>query len=257
LKNALKFTPQGSVRLSVGLAPGFTPAAEEGQAGMKVTLLFAVEDTGIGIPADKQNAIFEGFTLAEDLMTKKYGGTGLGLAICKQLVEKMGGHIWVKSAPGQGSIFYFTVPLGAFGQDEACLLQGQAGPGAAVLYADSDQAHLAYTAWMLQNNGLSVVAVDSVRAAEAKLASGTFQALLLSVEMEPGAALDLVRRLRAGQVSEAARDLPILAISPPLTHEGELRHYQQSGVTEVLPQPFEHQALAMAIKRLATSSSQS
>jgi PAS domain S-box-containing protein len=111
LKNALKFTPQGSVELSVGLAPGHTPAPDADQGAGHTVLLFAVRDTGVGIPADKQAAVFEGFTLVEDLLTKKYGGTGLGLAICKQLVEKMGGRIWVQSAPGQGSTFFFTVPL--------------------------------------------------------------------------------------------------------------------------------------------------
>ncbi len=111
LKNALKFTPQGSVELSVGPAPGGESAAAGLPGGKRADLLVAVRDTGVGIPADKQAAVFEGFTLVEDLLTKKYGGTGLGLAICKQLVEKMGGRIWVQSAPGQGSTFFFTLPL--------------------------------------------------------------------------------------------------------------------------------------------------
>ncbi len=257
LKNALKFTPEGSVRLSIGPAPGFLPTPAEGEGSLGVTLLFAVKDTGIGVPLDKQAAIFEGFTLAEDLMTKKYGGTGLGLAICKQLVEKMGGSIWVESTPGRGSIFYFTIRLTALNEPPVGQAEGRvegsppgAKPEASILYVDSDQAHLAYTAWVLQNQGLAVVAVDSIQAAEDKLGRETFQALLLSVETDHDLALNLVRRLRLGQIAPEASGLPVLALSPPLTHEGELRHYQQAGITEVLPQPFEHQAMAAALKRM-------
>lgn len=99
LGNALKFTPEGEVKLVV-LVSARTPD--------RATLHFAVEDTGIGIPADKQGAVFEAFTQADGSMSRTYGGTGLGLAICSRLVEKMGGRIWVESEPGTGSAFHFT-----------------------------------------------------------------------------------------------------------------------------------------------------
>jgi signal transduction histidine kinase len=99
LGNALKFTSAGEVKLIVSM-PDWTPD--------RVMLEFVVQDTGIGIPADKQSAIFEAFTQADGSMSRNYGGTGLGLAICSRLVEKMGGRIWLESEPGIGSAFHFT-----------------------------------------------------------------------------------------------------------------------------------------------------
>ena len=97
--NAIKFTPAGEVLVSV------EPVST---AGNEVVLQFSVRDTGIGIPAEKHQAIFEAFEQADDSTTRQFGGTGLGLAISSQLVEMMGGEIWVESQPGAGTVFAFT-----------------------------------------------------------------------------------------------------------------------------------------------------
>jgi PAS domain S-box-containing protein len=97
--NAIKFTDQGEVVLRV---------RPESRRNGEVCLHFLVTDTGIGIPADKQEFIFEVFSQADSSTTRRYGGTGLGLAISKQLVDLMGGRIWVESEAGQGSTFHFT-----------------------------------------------------------------------------------------------------------------------------------------------------
>lgn len=101
--NAIKFTSQGEVIVRA-----------EGQetSGKQVQLHFQVIDTGIGIPEEKQEEIFEPFAQADGSSTRKYGGTGLGLTISSRLVEMMGGRIWVESKPGHGSNFHFTVRLG-------------------------------------------------------------------------------------------------------------------------------------------------
>ncbi len=101
--NAIKFTTHGEIVVAVERIE---------QAAREASLRFTVADTGIGIPAEKQQVIFEAFTQADGSTTRKYGGTGLGLSICSQLVELMGGRIGVDSKPGKGSTFHFTLRFG-------------------------------------------------------------------------------------------------------------------------------------------------
>ena len=99
LDNALKFTSTGGISLSV--------STEEFSAH-EVLLHFAVTDSGIGIPKEKQKQIFDAFSQADTSSTRRYGGTGLGLTICQQLTAMMGGQLWLESEPGRGSTFHFT-----------------------------------------------------------------------------------------------------------------------------------------------------
>ncbi|MFM7425483.1 MAG: GAF domain-containing protein [Elainella sp.] len=106
--NALKFTAQGEVVLHVSLVG--SPAAPD-TPDTPATLKFAVVDKGIGIAPEQQAGLFQPFTQVDASTTRKYGGTGLGLAICKELIDRMGGQLGLESQVGQGSTFWFTVPL--------------------------------------------------------------------------------------------------------------------------------------------------
>jgi len=109
LSNAVKFTHQGEVNVEVQACAIPPPNMPEVNDYPWYTFQFAVHDTGIGISEEQQNKLFQSFSQLDASTTRKYGGTGLGLAICKRLTELMGGKIWVKSAQGQGSTFYFTI----------------------------------------------------------------------------------------------------------------------------------------------------
>jgi two-component system sensor histidine kinase/response regulator len=129
LANAVKFTPAGEIELTV-------------RRDTASNILVAVRDTGIGVPAERRDAIFEAFTQADGSTTREYGGTGLGLAICSELVERMGGRIWVEPAPGGGSVFRFFVALPAADghgdrEDQAV---APSLVGARVLVVDDNQA---------------------------------------------------------------------------------------------------------------------
>ncbi|MFZ2295198.1 MAG: response regulator, partial [Polaromonas sp.] len=115
VNNAVKFTEQGHVIVSARMLEGFSP-----QQGALVE--FRVKDTGIGIPEDRQSALFESFVQVDTSTTRKYGGTGLGLAICKRLVSLMGGSVGMESVPGQGSTFWFTARLGYTNEPEVSML---------------------------------------------------------------------------------------------------------------------------------------
>jgi signal transduction histidine kinase len=98
MDNAIKFTERGGVRVEVHMESGSV-------------VRFAVVDTGIGIPDDKQALVFEAFTQADGTTTRRHGGTGLGLTISMQLVTLMGGRLWLESEEGKGTTFFFTVPM--------------------------------------------------------------------------------------------------------------------------------------------------
>ncbi len=127
VSNAVKFTEKGSVTVQVG---------RRGETGTHTQVLFAIVDTGPGIDPESQKRLFQPFMQADTSVTRVFGGTGLGLAICRRLAELMGGEIGVKSTPGRGSTFWFSVPLLKAPGDIATPQHGVEGGRALVVSAD-------------------------------------------------------------------------------------------------------------------------
>jgi signal transduction histidine kinase len=156
--NAIKFTEHGEVLVTV---------VEESDEATITCLHLAVKDTGIGIPTDKQEIIFEAFSQADGSMARRYGGTGLGLAICTRLVTMMGGRIWVESQLNQGSTFHFTLRLAV--QDKPAggpvPLQPEQLRAMHALIVDDNNTNRTVLSGMLTRWGMKPTAVEGGRAA--------------------------------------------------------------------------------------------
>ncbi len=153
VENAIKFTEHGEILIRTDLV-------EDQDENVEVR--FAVSDTGIGIPPDRQNAIFERFVQADGSTTRRYGGTGLGLTISKQLSEMMNGRMGVESEPGKGSTFWFTVSLERLpNQERFDSLNGADLQGLRVLIVDDNATNRRVFSRMLEGFGCSVNAVSS------------------------------------------------------------------------------------------------
>ncbi len=181
--NAIKFTEHGEVVVRAGMA-----FAADGQ----VTLQFSVRDTGIGIPAENQQPIFDAFAQADTSITRHYGGTGLGLSISAQILALMGGRIWVESVAGRGSTFYFTAQFerGSSAAARRALPDLSQLEGLRVLVVDDNATNRRILTQMLTNWRMQPVAANGGASALALLEESAaqrnpFPLILLDSEM-PG-----------------------------------------------------------------------
>jgi CheY-like chemotaxis protein len=180
INNAVKFTARGEVNLRIAL-----DSASETSA----CLHFVVEDTGIGIPADKQAHIFEAFAQADGSTTRRFGGTGLGLTICRQLVEMMGGRIWVTSVPDHGSAFHFTASfvVAAPSVTTPPVEHPQKPPERHrplhILLAEDNAVNQMLASRLLQKRGHTVVMSGNGREALERFAEERFDLVLMDIQM--------------------------------------------------------------------------
>jgi two-component system sensor histidine kinase/response regulator len=179
--NAIKFTQRGEIVVSV---------TEQSEASNMTCLHFAVRDTGVGVPTEKQGRIFEAFSQADGTMARKYGGTGLGLTISRRLAELMRGRIWMESEPGQGSTFHFEIHLGV--QEAPVVRAVPIEPDQLrdmlVLIVDDNFTNRRVLEGMLKRWGMRPTSVDSGLAAlqalqAAKSAGHPFPLILLDGQM--------------------------------------------------------------------------
>jgi signal transduction histidine kinase/CheY-like chemotaxis protein len=181
VSNAIKFTPQGVVDVRV---------SQEERSQAETVLHFAVHDTGIGIPADKRQLVFNAFEQADTSTTRQYGGTGLGLAIAARLVGMMGGTIWVDSEVGRGSTFHFTARFGISSEPVEPLPGRERLKGLSVLVVDDNAINRRLLLEFLGKWEMRPTAVDGGAAALAALtqaaAAGRPFAVVLLDAMMPG-----------------------------------------------------------------------
>jgi len=225
--NAIKFTERGDI--------GIVVRVQESQ-GERVLLRFEVRDTGIGLSAEQMARLFQSFQQADTSTTRRYGGTGLGLAICKSLAELMGGQVGVQSQAGQGSTFWFTVPL-LRGAPARELLPAPDLRGLRVLVVDDNAHAAAVLAEMLQSMSFVVVqahsgpeALDALRQAAR---TQPFDLVVLDWQMPGMDGLELGRRIGELNLPQLPRRVMVTAFG----REDVLRSAQRQGIEEVLIKP--------------------
>jgi CheY-like chemotaxis protein/HPt (histidine-containing phosphotransfer) domain-containing protein len=227
--NAVKFTHEGEIAVRANLVL---------ETDRDAIIHFSVRDTGIGIPADKQELLFQKFTQADASTTRKYGGTGLGLAISKQLVEMMGGEVGFKSEEGHGSEFWFAVRLAKQTIKERTGMPLADIRGAHVLVVDDNATNREVLTAQLRSWGVRTEdAQDGFAALKAlylaKDAGDPFRIAILDMQM-PG--MDGVALGRAVKADETLKGVQLVLFSS-LGQRGEARQMEEVGFSAYLTKP--------------------
>lgn len=256
--NAIKFTNKGSIVLSIRVIQGeCTPR-----------MIVAVEDSGIGIPADKLGKVFESFSQCDSSTTRKYGGTGLGLAICKELVDMMGGSIRLESVLGVGSTFTIDLPLEVVDESaaEQSVSQLQSSPFAndtsasgmlateteaqrpRILVAEDGEINQEVIRGILEMQGCEVtIARDGYQALELATQE-RFDVCFMDIDMPNMDGIEATIQIRSSLSSANQRHLAIIAMT---AHSGDQiwDACQAAGMDAYLPKPIQPDTLMQTIKR--------
>ncbi len=247
--NAVKFTDEGGITISV------EPA---GSDGGRSALKFSITDTGIGIPPEKIDRIFDKFTQADSSTTRKYGGTGLGLTISQRLVELMGGKIGVSSTPGSGSTFYFTISIDLPGEDQQIQASGQGStlrktptvpsdsrPINILLVDDSEDNRLLVRSF-LKKMPFSVQIAENGSAAVEMFKDSAYDIVLMDIQMPVMDGFEATRQIRSWERSKGFAATPVVALTA-YALDDEIRKCHEAGCDGHLTKPISKSALVEAI----------
>ncbi len=240
LNNAIKFTPSGSVVLHVNR---IAPAVEDIEARYLHHIVFAVSDTGIGISPDAQKSIFSPFAQADTSITRKFGGTGLGLAISKRLVEAMGGMIALKSAPGEGSTFSFTLHMQEGFSDQTIaeiVTDDYTVPMLRILVVEDNQINQRVIKEILENSGHKITIAGTGKEGVVLAQQNEYDLILMDDELPEmrGDMATKTIRLNPGPCQE----IDIVGLTGNTSVEDRERLIA-SGMNDVLVKPIEPQVL--------------
>jgi len=246
VSNAVKFTAEGEVVVSLRVD---SQAQQDFTPGSDLFLHFTVRDTGIGIPREKQEVIFQPFSQADGSTSRRFGGTGLGLTISTRLVELMGGRIWVESESGKGSAFHFAVHIVAIDQcqhdpapDSKVLM------GVQVLVVDDNATNLQILSNRLSHWGMAPVLAASASDALAILEPRVepFPLIITDVHMPDMDGFELAERIKADRSMRASVLLMLTSGGQP----GDAARCRELGVDAYLTKPVSQSDLQAAILRL-------
>lgn len=238
LSNAVKFTETGGVTLAVETDCSQNPCR----------VRFSVHDSGIGFDAETGARLFQPFEQSDGSITRRFGGTGLGLSICRNLVELMGGTIEARSVVGQGSTFTFEVSLASATLETVEDVSPPEWPGRPlrILLAEDHPVNRRVVELILEPMGFEVCCVENGELAVAEAAAGSFDLVLMDMQMPVMDGLEAVRRIRAGEGDTGRPPVPICMLTA-----NALPHFQglalEAGADGFLTKPISASALIQQI----------
>ena len=245
--NAIKFTKAGSVAVRARRLSG---------GGDRAMVRFSVEDTGIGVPADKREAIFESFTQADGSTTRKYGGTGLGMTISRELVALMGGEMGLESREGEGSTFWFDVEFDVCSEADCDFASPSGGEGLtripkaergnySVLIAEDYPTNREVVRSHLERAGYCPTVAENGLEALAASWRKQFDLIFMDIQMPVMDGLEATRRLR--EQNPAYADTPIVALTANADFDAR-QACLKAGMNDVVTKPVRSKALLATVE---------
>ncbi|WP_374077621.1 ATP-binding protein [Bdellovibrio bacteriovorus] len=249
--NAIKFTQKGEISVAL-----------EFDSTDKRFVRFAIQDTGTGIPPDKQHLLFQNFVQADSSITRKYGGSGLGLTISKNLVELMGGRIWFHSEEGRGSTFFFTVPFvladASYEPVKTPEVQAPLEPvqqkdsmisrNGRILIVDDTEDNRFLLLTYLKKLPFDVVQAENGLEAVEKVFREPFDLILMDIQMPVMDGYAATRKIREWEKQQNKKTIPIIAVSANAMAE-DIQKSLDAGCTEHVTKPIKKSALLEMIQR--------
>jgi CheY-like chemotaxis protein len=249
--NAIKFTPQGAIRVDVGVEEvDFKGVGVRGREGNHIRLGFAISDTGIGIAKEQLTGIFERFRQAEDSVTRKYGGTGLGLAIAKDLITLQCGEIEVESEVGKGTVFRFMIPYEIPAEPLANPAPMEKRPGFAnnrhirILIVEDNEMNQRLLKHLLTGWKFSFEMVSNGTGALEKLRTQQYDLVLMDVQMPEMDGYTATQEIR----TTLKLDTPVIAMTAH-AFPGEREKCLSYGMNEYIAKPIDENELFGLIAR--------
>ena len=239
--NAIKFTPEGSIKLEV---------YKLFETESVINIEFKIIDTGIGIKKEKQKIIFDSFSQASDGITREYGGTGLGLSITKELIEHQGGEIKVESTKNKGSVFSFIIPYKKKKNANTVLnlKQNYAPNNIKILVVDDNDMNLLFTKSLLIKRKFDVETSNNGNDAIDKIKNDNFNIILMDLYMPEIDGYETTRKIRLLD-NENKKNIPIIALTAAATII-EIDRCFKVGMNDYLIKPFEVEKLVNKILKL-------
>ena len=241
ISNAIKFTEKGSITLEIKKFDKYCPFPDQ------IELMFSVEDTGIGIPKESFNSIFDRFTQVDPDITRKHGGTGLGLAISKKLTVLMGGDIWVDSELDKGSTFFFTArftqteipvskPNGLSVSHDRINKNSSMDDYNILMVEDSEDNRILLQSY-LKKVACNIVIAENGKMAVEKFKTQNFDLVLMDIQMPIMNGFEATRVIRNIEYKNNMIQTPIIALTAHAFKNDE-QMCMKSGCTDYLAKPF-------------------